>query len=89
MYSRLDNSYRKFSHNHDLVESHSPSLAESSLRQIPFEFNTLGFELKRAGLTAAKINQVFLTKAHEKHLVITWTFQDVYNKFQPSVGERF
>ena len=40
-----------FAHNHDLVESHSASLAESSRRQIPFEFNTLGFELKRAGLT--------------------------------------
>ncbi|KAI6653127.1 hypothetical protein LOD99_3963 [Oopsacas minuta] len=62
-----------FVHNHDLVESHSASLAESSLRQIPFEFNTLGFELKRAGLTASKINQVFI---------------NVYNKFQPSVEER-
>ncbi|KAI6651455.1 putative far-red impaired response protein [Oopsacas minuta] len=77
-----------FAHNHDLVESHSASLAESTLRQIPFEFNTLGFELKRAGLTASKINQVFISKAHEKHLPITWSYQDVYNKFQPSVEER-
>ena len=44
-----------FAHNHDLVESYSAILAESSLRQIPFEFNTLNFELKRAGLTASKI----------------------------------
>ena len=77
-----------FAHNHDLVGSHSASLAESSLRQIPFEFNILGFELKRAGLTASKINQVFISKAHEKHPPITWTYQDVYNKFQPSVEER-
>ena len=48
-----------FCHNHYLAESHSSSLAESSIQQISFEFNTLGFELKRAGLTAANINQVF------------------------------
>ena len=35
-----------------------------------------------------KFNQVFLSEAHEKHLAITWIYQDVYNKFQPSVGER-
>ncbi|KAI6657050.1 Protein FAR1-RELATED SEQUENCE 5-like [Oopsacas minuta] len=87
--SKLDiNEWAKFAHNHDLVESHSASLVESSLRQIPFEFTTLGFELKRAGLTASKINQVFISKAHEKHLPITWSYQDVYNKFQPSVEER-
>ena len=77
-----------FIHNHDLVESHCASLAEALLRQIPSELNSLGFELKRAGLTATKINQVFHSKAHEKHLQITWTYQDVYNKFQPSIEER-
>ena len=77
-----------FIHNHDLVESHCASLAEASLRQIPSELNSLGFELKRAGLTATKINQVFHSKAHEKTLQITWTYQDVYDKFQSSIEER-
>ena len=55
-----------FQHNHDLVKSEGASLAEAALRQIPEQFISLGFELKRAGLSASKINQVFTSKALNK-----------------------
>ncbi|KAI6660727.1 Protein FAR1-RELATED SEQUENCE 5-like [Oopsacas minuta] len=80
--------HANFFHNHSLVENNSGSLAQASLREFPLEFNPLGFELKRAGLSATKINQVFISKAHDKNYPITWTYQDVYNRFQPSVEER-
>ena len=31
---------------------------------------------------------VLISKAHDKKYPITWTYQDVYNRFQPSVEER-
>ena len=80
--------HANFFHNHSLVENNSGSLAQASLREFPLEFNSLGFELKRADLSATKINQVFISKAHDKKYPITWTYQDVYNRFQPSVEER-
>ena len=70
------------------MEREGASLAEAALRQIPEQFISLGFELKRAGLSASKINQVFISKAHNQNRSITWTYQDIFNRFQPSPEKR-
>ena len=52
------------------------------------DFSTLGSELKRAGLAATNINQVFNSTAHEQNFSITGIYLDVYNRSQPGHEER-
>ena len=70
------------------MENNSESIAQAALRTIPDELDSLGQMLKRAGFSASKINQVLESEAHQRSLVITWTYQDIYNKFSPSTEEK-
>ena len=70
------------------MENNSESIAQAALRTISDELDSLGQMLKRAGFSASKINQVLVSEAHQRSLVITWTYQDIYNKFSPSTEEK-
>ena len=70
------------------MQNNSESIAQAALRTIPDELDSLGQMLKRAGFSASKINQVLESEAHQRSLVITWTYQDIYNKFSPSIEEK-
>ena len=73
---------------HNLVKSNGAGLGESSLSFIPEELLELGKMLKHAGFSSYKISQGLESEAYRRAMPISWNYQDVYNKFAPSQGER-
>ena len=74
----------RFEHNHDLTTTVGSCLADASLRYIPKELQDLGLKLHRAGLSVSKISQTLQSEALYNNSPVTWTYQDIYNKFAPS-----
>ena len=78
----------RFDHNHELVQDIGSSLAEAGLRCIPKKLVEFGDTLKHAGFTASKINQALESEARRQGLDVTWSYQDIYNKFALSGEEK-
>jgi hypothetical protein len=81
-------SWSKVLHNHDLFSSRAEVHARGSGRHIPEALVEQGKLLAEAGQSAGEIMKVFDSLAKKKHLLVTWTYKDVFDSFVPSAATK-
>ena len=77
-----------FQHIDAVHQTTGSSLTEAPLRSIPTELQKLGETLKYAGFSASKISQALESEAYRLELPVSWTYQDIYNSFSPSIEKK-
>lgn len=75
-------------HSHELTQSHAESNAFSAMRFIPPQLAELAERLKAAHNSPKVINNTLKANARKEGIPVTWTYQQIYDRFAPSALEK-